>query len=96
MKISEISITDLIENAREEIEDEEIIKAFTLYGAGARAFIRSYTGLSDEQIDEKEDLSIAYHVLVNEMHENRIYTVDNDKVNPVVHTILNMHSINLL
>lgn len=96
MKISEITVQDLIEYARECNDDQEIIKSFNNILVASKAYIKGYTGLSEEQMDTKEDLTIALMVLANEMHENRIFTVKDDKVNVVIKSILDMHSINLL
>ena len=99
MKISEVTIQDLMEYARETDESGETLKSFALILASAKSYIKSYTGLSADQLDEKEDLTIALFVLATEMYENRVYTetgVKQSSVNKVVESILNMHSINLL
>lgn len=94
MKISEVTITDLKEYAN--IDHDYDDKIFSNILLSSKAYIKSYTGLNQEQIDEKEELTIALMILCNEMYENRIYTVENDKGNKIVNSILDMHSINLL
>lgn len=47
-------------------------------------------------VDDFEDLTIALFVLSNEMYDNRMMTVDNNKVNFVIKQILDSHSTNLL
>lgn len=94
MKISEVTITDLKEYANVDHDYDD--KIFTNILLASKSYIKSYTGLDEEQIDSKEELTIALMVLCNEMYENRIYTVENDKVNKIVNSILDMHSINLL
>ncbi|WP_342045982.1 head-tail connector protein [Bacillus sp. OTU530] len=96
MRISEVTVQDLIEYAREDIDDPEVTKSFTNILVACKSYIKGYTGLSDEQMNTKEDLTIALIVIANEMHENRIFTVRDDKVNAVIKSILDMHSINLL
>lgn len=94
MKISEVNITDLKEYANVDHDyDNNIFSNILL---SSKSYIKSYTGLNEEQIDSKEELTIALMILCNEMYENRIYTVENDKVNKIVNSILDMHSINLL
>lgn len=94
MKISDITITDLKEYANVEHSlDDKLFETILL---AVKSYIKSYTGLTLEQLDEKEDLTIALMILANEMYDNRAYTVDNDKANKVVNSILDMHSINLL
>lgn len=62
----------------------------------ALAYICSYTGLTEEQVDEHSDLVPVFLTLVNEMHTNRDYTVEKAAENPMVKQILAMHSRNLL
>ncbi|GAA0763854.1 head-tail connector protein [Clostridium sartagoforme] len=94
MKISEVTIGDLKEYAvvSHNLDD----KLFSNILAACKSYIKSYTGLTLEQLDDKEDLTIALMILCNEMYDNRVYTVDNDKANKVVNSILDMHCINLL
>lgn len=96
MKLSEITVKDLISYAREDEEDQEVIKTFNTILLASKAFIKNYTGLTLEEIDQKEDLIIVLMALSNEMYENRMFTIENDKVNPVIKALLDMHSVNLL
>lgn len=96
MKISEVTIKDLKEYAHEYNDDPEVNKTFTNILVGIKAYIKGYTGLTYEQIDSKEDLTIVLFILANEMYDNRTFTVQDDKVNKVAKSILDMHSINLL
>jgi predicted transcriptional regulator len=96
MQVSEITPHELAKYAREDESDQDVISTFTLIFSAVKAYIKGYTGLSDEQLDTKEDISIAVFVLANEMYENRIFTVKDNNVNKVVQSILDMHSINLL
>ncbi|WP_066316956.1 head-tail connector protein [Bacillus sp. FJAT-29814] len=96
MKISEVTRQDLKDYAREYNDDPETNKTFDLIHTAGKSYIKNYTGLSYDQMDTKEDLTIVLFVLVNEMYDNRTFSVENDKVNPVIKSILDMHSINLL
>jgi len=61
----------------------------------AKAYIKDYTGLTDEQIDEHEDITYACMVLVNDMFTQRDYTLSLHKqVSPTVKSILSMHALN--
>lgn len=94
MKISQVTITDLKEYANVcHSLDDNLFHNILL---AVKAYIKSYTGLTIEEMDNKEDLTIALMILCNEMYDNRAYTVENDKANKVVNSILDMHSINLL
>lgn len=96
MRVSEITPGELAKYAREDETDTEILSTFTIILSAVKAYIKGYTGLSDEQLDTKEDISITVFILANEMYENRIFTVKDNNINKVVQTILDMHSINLL
>lgn len=62
----------------------------------AKAFIRDYTGLSDEELDEHEDFYIAFMVLIQDMYDNRAMYVEKDNINRVVDSILFRHRTNFL
>ena len=64
--------------------------------AAAEAVILGKTGLTAEEADVHEDLTIAYLVLTNEFYTNRDYTVDQAEENPCVKQILALHSVNYL
>lgn len=93
MKVSKIDVSDVVNylNAYEEdyMTVEILLKA-------SKSYVKSYTGLTDEQLDKHEDIAVAVMVLCNEMYENRTFSVDNDKVNVVIKSILDMYSVNLL
>jgi hypothetical protein len=96
LKISEVTVQDLKEYAREDNNEPEIIKAFTNILVGVKAYINGQTGLTFEQMDTKEDLTMVLFVLANEMYENRQYTVQNDKVSVIIKSILDQYCVNLL
>lgn len=94
MKISEVTIDVLKKYAHVyHSEDDSLFESILV---ACKNYIQKYTGLSKEQMDENEDLTMALFVLANELYDNRTYTVDDDKANVVVKSILDMHSINLL
>ncbi len=63
----------------------------------AREYIKGYTGLTAEQCDEHEDLSIACMILVNDMFSQRDYTISmHRQISPTVKTILGMYAVNYL
>lgn len=94
MKISEVTTEELKEYAHVYHNDDD--KLFSSILIACKSYIKGYTGLTVERMDEKEDLTIALFVLSNELYDNRTFTVENDKVNIVIKSILDMHSINLL
>lgn len=94
MKISEIGLID-VKNYLHVYHDEDD-NLLTAILQAAKSFVRNYTGLSDEKLDVSDDLSVVVFIISAELYDNRVYTVDNTDVNPVIQTILDMHSVNLL
>lgn len=93
MKISEMQEVQVADYLRlDDYREEEIKRLLDT----AKAFIRSYTGLTDEEIDTHEDFYIVVLVLCQDMHDNRCMYVDKGNLNKVVETILGMHCVNLL
>ncbi len=92
MKVSEITINDVVEYLRVEEVEPVLINLLDT----SKKFIKSYTGLTDEELDLHEDFYIVVMILCQDMYDNRAYYVDKSKLNKVVETILGMHSVNLL
>ncbi len=98
MKVSEINIYDLANYLRldpDSLEGAESTMLETILSS-AKAFIKSYTGLTETRIDEHEDFTIVVFILAQDMNDNRVLYVEKDNINKTVETILGMHSVNLL
>lgn len=98
MKVSQITnkeLADYLRLTHEYLSDDEKQELDTMLNI-AKKFIRSYTGLKEEEIDKHEDFVIVVYVLVADMYDTRSMYVDKSNLNRVVETILGMHSINLL
>ena len=93
-KFSEVTIDDIKQYAN--IFHDEDDNLISLILEASKAFVLSYTGLTVDVADTISDLPICVLVIANEMYDNRVFIVDNDKVNEVVKNILSMHSINFL
>lgn len=78
------------------ISDDASDALLTGFKAAAYNLIKAYTALSDDEINSYDDLTTAYLILINDMYNNRDYTTANDKINPLVSTILALHSGNLV
>lgn len=98
MKISELT-TEYIANylrldEPEEVELQEIEAAHT----AAIAYAKNYTGLTDEKLDEYEDITAAVLIIISDLFENRNAYLDYKykESNRAVETILGMHQRNLL
>lgn len=93
MKVSEISVDNLVDYMKlDDFKEEEIEAILT----ASKAFIRSYTNLSDEEIDNHEDFYIVVMILCQDMYDNRVLYPDKNNLNKVVNAILGMHRKNLL
>lgn len=110
MRISEVTISDLKQYANVfDGSDDNLFSAILIAG---KMFISNYTGLplteptppsplpdgyvTPDHCDNHEDLTIALMVLSTEMYDNRSIIVENNKLNFVIKTILDSHSVSLL
>ena len=64
MKPSEITPDEVIKYARMDDMDADLSPEALL--AAAKAFVKSYTGLTDEELDKHEEISIAILALCTE------------------------------
>lgn len=92
--ISDLTIEDV--KAYANIFHDEDDQLLDLILNASKSFVLTYTGLSIDVANTISDLPICVLVISNEMYDNRVYVVDNEKVNQVVKTILGMHAVNYL
>lgn len=95
MKPSEITVDTVIDFVRCDDCGESRSQLEYMLSA-ARGYVCDYTGLTEEECDEHEDITIAVLCLCSDMFDNRQTTVDRSTPNRTVETILGMHSKNLL
>ena len=94
--VSKITVADIANYIRlSEIDDNEKTLLTNLKNI-AIDFIKSYTGLSTEEIDKHKDFVIVVYILCQDMYDNRILYVEKSNLNKVVETILGMHCVNLI
>lgn len=98
MKVSMIGIEDICAQIR---ADETYLTSgdrdyLLILQKAAVEYVKSYTGLTDAEIDGHEDITVAVLVLISDMYDNRQMYVDKSNVNRVVETILGMYCVNLL
>ena len=96
MKVSEMTVSDIVEYCRIAEPSEADNTFITQAIEAAKAYIRSYTGLDNDSIDKHEDFVIVVYVLVQDMYDNRSLYTEGNALNNTVETILSMHSVNLL
>ena len=101
MKISQATELTVAAYIREDIndlemEDVDILKA--IMGA-AKQFIVGQTGMTAEECDEKEDLTLAYLMICSDMWDNRYYSMPANKVavlNPAAKAIIDQYQMHIL
>lgn len=93
MKLSQISLDDIKDYCG--VTDTDSDNLLTSMLEGAVSYIFNQTGLTPEQAEKYEDLSVAVMVLVYDMFYNRS-VLNGEKVNPIAENILNQHSRNLM
>ena len=59
-------------------------------------YIQNNTGLTKDEMDKYSDLVAVFYVLCQDLYDTRSYYVENSNVNVMIHSILDMHSRNLL
>ena len=94
MKASELT-EELVRQYARIPQGAEDVPAVLLLEA-AKSYVRGQTGLTDEEMDEHSDITIALLVLCADMYDNRQTTTDNDKPNRVVDSILSCYRRNFL
>ena len=94
MKISELSLSTAKDFCGASGNDSD--ELFGIMLSAAKRFILDTTGLSEEQADECDDLTVALLVLVNDMFTTRTYAVDSATINPFAEQVIALHRRNLL
>ena len=98
MKISELNQSVICDYCRIIEEDLTTVEAETLNALKSAAvkYCVDYTGLTEGELDEHEDITIAALTLIGDMYDNRQRYVDKSHVNRTTETILSLHSYNLI
>ena len=106
MKVSQITKETILNQLRENeqaLSQSEIDYILSLK-AIAVEYVKSYTGIqgtdevddNDRRLDDYEDITYAVLAIISFMYDNRTMTVDKSSVNPMVNSILDLHSFNLV
>lgn len=93
MKLSELTREIVCEYIRADDCNEKELDAML---AAARDYIKSYTGMTDEECDRHEGITIAALCLCSDFYDQRQMSISQSTPNRTVETILNMHRRNLL
>ena len=98
MKISELNLSAICDYCRIIEEDLTTVETETLNALKAAAieYCVNYTGLTADELDEHEDITIAVLTLIGDMYDNRQRYVDKSHINRTTETILGLHNYNLI
>lgn len=97
MKVSDVTLQNVMDFLRLDYPTQTEQTELTAMMAAAKNYIVGYTGLTLEEIDEHEDITIAYEVLIADMFDNRNMQTDKPTyVNKTVQSILSLYRVNLL
>lgn len=94
MKISEVSLSAVKAHCGISGTDQD--ELLGIYMDAAKKLAADYTGLSEEQLDEFPDITVAFLNMVNEMYSQRLVMTAGTQMNEFQRQILDMHSVNYL
>ena len=94
MKISEVTIIEIKQFCRIDFDDDDVM--LMKFWDSAQSYVRSYTGLSDTEMEENEDITIAVLVVLSDMYDNRSYSSKENSGNKIAKGIMDLHSQNLM
>ena len=95
MKISEVTLSLVKQQARVELDNDDALIE-KVYMPAALNHLMGYVGMTAEQLDEREDMALAYLALCAYMIDNRGVANDDDKISKVIDSIVNKYSANLV
>lgn len=95
-KVSGITAADVAEFIRLETPSLSEIGELATYLSAAKSYVKSYTGLSEEEIDALPDLIEPVFMYCQDMWDNRTIYVDTSNINRVFDATLGLHARNLL
>ncbi|NFG65913.1 phage gp6-like head-tail connector protein [Clostridium botulinum] len=93
IKMNEVTTDLLVNYCNAYDEDKELLEIFK---DASVDYIKSYTGLTVDEINNKNDLTIALLVLVSGMFDSRSIEADKTNINLILDSILGLHSRNLV
>ena len=96
MKTSELTSQYISDYLRLDEPDEIQLNEIESMLVAAKTYVKGFTGLTLEEIDEFEDITVAVLILVSDYFESRSLYLDYKfkEENIAVNRILSMHSIN--
>lgn len=96
VKFSEITTSDLVNYLRIAETTQSDLDLLSTILEAAKAYVLQFTGRDEETANNYPDFTIAVYVISAEMYDKRSYSVDSERANQIVESILGSRSINLL
>ena len=93
---SEITTSDLVNYLRIAETTQGDLDLLSTILEASKAYVLQFTGRDEEAANNYPDFTIAVYVISAEMYDKRSYTVDSERANQIVESILGSRSINLL
>lgn len=93
MRINRITSAEVASYLRLDEDDPVLLPKIM---KAAKAYIMDYTGMSEDDLDDHDDLYPAFMVLCQDMYDNRAMYNDKSSVNKTVDAILFRHRTNFL
>lgn len=94
MKLKEIEIDDI--KAYCGVSDSDSDKLLEDCFRSAVAYSTAYTGHTEDELNQFDDVSVAVLILTNDYYLFRRSGMENEKINPAVENILHLHCVNFL
>lgn len=95
-KVSDIGVQDVADYLRVQVFTSAEIGELSTFLNAAKAYLKSYTGLTDEEIDDLPELIEPVLLYCQDMYDNRTIYVDTSNINRVFDATLGLHARNLL
>lgn len=97
MKLGELDGAYLANYLRLDEPEEETMRELQAMQSAAVSFVCHYTGLTEQELEEIPEMTIAVLTIIGDMYDNRQFQLDkNMPLNRTAAQILSMHSVNLL
>ena len=98
MSISDITVAQVADYLRIDDPSEVEMSEIEMFMDSAKASIRSMTGLSQEKLDELDDMVHPYFLLIAEQFDNRNGHIENKQtvMNQSIMETIRRHSVNYL
>ena len=96
MKINEVTTEFVLNYLHEDGTDAENLAIVTAAMPAAKAYIIEHTSLTEAEINEYDDLTFAYLIIIEDLYDNRTAYTNNIHANTTLDKILSLHSKNAI